>query len=485
MKDRTVLIMWSAAVVLMAVGIHLTQEFRFYNIESVNLFLYDRADIASKLLQPGGIALLLSSFMTQFMCIPYLGTVITALLYLLTGIMTFRIMSVISPKGPLMAGFSFIPAAFLFLCLENDYYMYHGHVAFILALAAILAYACFPQEKPLIRAVAGLIIVPLLYQASGSAAIVFAVSALVLDIARYGFRGLPALIYPAILLLTAWIYVRMSLADGWESALTPFMYYSNPSTYFFPLYAWASVPLLMLVSIGLRRLNLKSKASVAVSAAGLACSFIIAWNIYGKVHSNVHYRLVTEQHLAEKGGWDEIIETADRRFPTFFISYMNLALAQKGTLTEHFAYYNPQDLTSLMYPTRNLKTGFTLQSIVYESWGYHAAARQAAFDANLVTPGMRNPRQLMILVRTNIALGAYEVAEKYIRILEKTLFYRKWASEAYSAFEHPSAALLPLQDEYLRYDGLKGDMRDMLQADPSQHVLSQFYELYGILEGAK
>ena len=272
--------MWSAAVVLMAVGIHLTQEFRFYNIESVNLFLYDRADIASKLLQPGGIALLLSSFMTQFMCIPYLGTVITALLYLLTGIMTFRIMSVISPIGPLMAGFSFIPAAFLFLCLENDYYMYHGHVAFILALAAILAYACFPQEKPLIRAVAGLIIVPLLYQASGSAAIVFAVSALVLDIARYGFRGLPALIYPAILLLTAWIYVRMSLADGWESALTPFMYYSNPSTYFFPLYAWASVPLLMLVSIGLRRLNLKSKASVAVSAAGLACSFIIAWNIY-------------------------------------------------------------------------------------------------------------------------------------------------------------------------------------------------------------
>jgi hypothetical protein len=138
-----------------------------------------------------------------------------------------------------------------------------------------------------------------------------------------------------------------------------------------------------------------------------------------------------------------------------------------------------------MYPIKNLKTGFTLQSTVYESWGYHAAARQAAFDANLVTPGMRNPRQLMVLVRTNIALGAYDVAEKYIRVLEKTLFYRKWAKDTSAALDHPSTVLLPSQDEYLRYDGLKGDMRDMLQADPSQPILSQFYELYGILEGAK
>ena len=485
MKDRTVLILSLVAAVIMAVGLHVTQEFRFYNLESVNLFLFDRAYIVDMILHPGGLALLFSSFLTQFMCLPYAGTLITALLYFSAGLLVFRIMSAVAAKGPLMAGLSFIPVAFLFLCLENDYYMYHGHVAFILALASILAYSSLPQEKPAIRYILGLIMVPLLYQAIGSAAVVFAVSAFVLEIIRSGVRGLVSAVNPLILLLTALAYVRFSLADGWEPALTPFMYYSNPSTYFFPLYAWASVPLLMVVSWALAGLNLKRKASVAAAAAGLACSFFIAWNIYGKVHSNVHYRLVTEQHLAEKGEWDEIIRTADRRFPTFFISYMNLALAQKGALVEHFAYYNPQDLTSLMYPVKNLKTGFTLQSIVYESWGYHAAARQAAFDANLVTPGMHNPRQLMTLVRTNIALESYDVAEKYIRILEKTLFYRGWASEASSALGKSSGALLPEPDEYLRYDGLKGDMKDMLDADPSQPILSQFYELYGILEGVK
>ena len=64
-----------------------------------------------------------------------------------------------------------------------------------------------------------------------------------------------------------------------------------------------------------------------------------------------------------------------------------------------------------MYPTPNLKTGMTLQSTVYSAWDYHAAARQAAFDANVVTSGNCNPRQLQVLARTNAALGAYEVAE--------------------------------------------------------------------------
>lgn len=484
MKDRTVLILFSAAAVIMAAGIHITQAFRFFNVESVNLFIYDGADVLDRLLHPGGLALVLSSFLTQFMCVPFVGTLITTLLYLAAGFLTFRIISGIA-RGPVMAGLSFIPVVFLFLCLENDYYMYHGHVAFILALAAVLVYASLPQEKPAIRYVIGLIMVPLLYQAIGSAAVVFAVSAFVLEIIRSGVRGLVSAVYPLILLMTAWIYVRLSLADGWDSALTPFMYYSNPSTYFFPLYAWSSVPLLLAASKIISNMNLNPKASVIVSAAGLVCSFFLAGNLHGKIHSEVHYRLIQEQHLAEQGEWDEIIKTADRRNPTFFISYTNLALAQKGVLVERFANNNPQDLSSLMYPIKNLKTGFTLQSTVYESWGYHAAARQAAFDANLVTPGMHNPRQLMTLVRTNIALESYDVAEKYIRILEKTLFYRGWASEASSALGKSSGALLPEPDEYLRYDGLKGDMKDMLDADPSQPILSQFYELYGILEGVK
>jgi hypothetical protein len=112
-----------------------------------------------------------------------------------------------------------------------------------------------------------------------------------------------------------------------------------------------------------------------------------------------------------------------------------------------------------------------------------------------VTPGSRHPRQLQALIQANLVLESYGVAEKYIRILEKTLFYRKWALSMRRFIDNPEAvrsdetlgrmySSLPLTDEYARYDGMSGDMRDMMEANPSNHILAQFHELYKILEEA-
>lgn len=473
--------LWTATAVLIGFGIHQAQEFRFYNLESVNLFLYDMTDILDRLSRPGGFALVLSSFLTQFMRMPFVGVCLATLLYMLTGWMIGRVLAKFS-DGELLSGLAFVPTAFMFLCLENDYYMFHGHIALALAVAAVFAYASLPQERPGLRYAAGLLFLPLLYHLIGSTAVVSAVCVMVMEVIRGGLRGLAAVAYPALLLLVAYVYVRTSAADSWETALTPFMYYSSPSTYFFPLYAWASLPLLMVLAWAMSRFAIKTSHGLTAFAAGLALSVFVAWNLYSKVHSRSHYRLITEQYLAETGQWDEIVRTADRRQPTFLVSYLNLALAQKVMLTQNYKFYRHQDLSSIMNPTPNLKAGLSLQSMVYSAWDYHAAARQAAFDANLVTPGMCNPCQLKVLVQTNMALGSYEVAEKYMTILEKTLFYRKWAKTMRTASGSPSKAILPSVDEYVRYDGLKGDMRDILQADPSQRILSQFYELYQILE---
>lgn len=481
MKERKTLLIAVILTVLMAWGIHQVQEFRFCNLEGVNLFLYDLDHLWGVLSRHGGFALLVSSFLTQFMRIPFLGAAITSALYVLTGWMAGRILWKIK-GGPAMEGLAFIPVAFMFLCLENDCYMFHGHVAFAMSVAAVLAYASLPQDRPLLRCTAALAAAPLLYFLAGSAALVYAAGVLVLEVLRTGLRGLWAVSCPAVMLLTAFAFVRFSVASGWDTALTPFMYYSSPSTYFFPVYAWCSLPLLMIAAWAVSRFSFKPSHSTILAAAGLVLSFFIAWNLYGKVHSRSHYRLLSEQYMAENGEWDEIIRSADRRQPTYFISYLNLALAQKDMLTRNFMHYRPQPVSSLMYPTPNLRSGFSLQSMVYGAWNYHAAARQAAFDANMVTPGMCNPRQLKVLVETNMALGDDEVALKYISILEKTLFYRKWAEARRNEIGKAASAVLPLTDSYVRYDGIKGDMRDILEADLSQRVLAQFYELYQIME---
>ena len=79
------ILLYFAAAVLMGVGIHLTQEYRFYNIAVNDLFIYDWADIWAKLCRTGGFATLTASFLTQFFHIPFAGTAIVTALYLLAA----------------------------------------------------------------------------------------------------------------------------------------------------------------------------------------------------------------------------------------------------------------------------------------------------------------------------------------------------------------------------------------------------------------
>ena len=493
-KHRNMIVV-AAVGILIAVGVHLTQEFRFYNIESNDLFLYDFADIWSRLLQTGGLATVLASALTQFMRIPFAGTIIATAVYLSVWWLTRSVLRH-RTESAVMDGFAFLPSAFLFLCMENDYYRFQGHVAFLLAMIALAAYVSVPKEKVWARAALGLLMVPVLYQTAGSVAVMYAASVMLWEITERGWKGLWAVVYPAVMLVTAYIYVDNSRVSDWEHALTPFMYYDWPSTYFFPVYAWTMVPVLVLAAWVVSLIRMKPSYVKAVAVVGLAVSFFLAGNFYSQVHSRTFYRMIQEQYWAENQEWDKIIKTADRRQPTFLVSYLNLALAHKGQLVQNFRYYNPQDLSSLMYPTPNLKTGLSLQSTVYMAWGYLGSARKAAFDGNVVTPGSRHPRQLQALIKINLVMGAHDVAEKYISILERTLFYKGWASsmrvflgneEAVKADKEMGMmyASLPLTDEYARLDGIVGDMRDIHEACPDNVILSQFYELYKILEGAQ
>lgn len=475
------LLVVAAVGMLMAVSIHVTQEFRFYNIESNDLFLYDWSDIWARLCQTGGSATVLASFLTQFFRIPFVGPLIVTCIYLSVWGLVRAILHR-SKGGGLIDGFALLPSVFLFLCMENDYYRFQGHIAFILAMLALLAYVSIPKERARARTVAGVVLIPVLYHAAGSIAVLFVASAMLWEIMERGVRGLCSLVYPAILLPTAYLYLDLSKVSDWEHALTPFMYYDWPSTYFFPLYAWAMVPILMVSSWGISCIGMKPSTGKWLFASGLAISFFIAGNLYSQVHSRNYYRLIQEQYWAENEDWDMIIKTADRRQPTFLVSYLNLALAHKGLLVQNYMCYNPQSLSSLMYPTPNLKTGLSLQSAVYHAWDYHAAARQAAFDANVVTSGNRNPRQLQVMIRTNQALGACDVAEKYISILEKTLFYRRQAAELRDNMTCVTSGIMSLPDQHVRYDGIEGDMRDILAVNPSHAILTQFYQLYQILE---
>ena len=65
-------------------------------------------------------------------------------------------------------------------------------------------------------------------------------------------------------------------------------------------------------------------------------------------------------------------------------------------------------------------------------------AQRAAFEAMEYIPNYnKSGRALKRLVETNIISGHYDVARKYISILEKTTFYSDWARKMQAFVDHP------------------------------------------------
>jgi hypothetical protein len=71
----------------------------------------------------------------------------------------------------------------------------------------------------------------------------------------------------------------------------------------------------------------------------------------------------------------------------------------------------------------------TMSNEVYWQLGDVNASQHSALLGTIFSPRAANIRLLQRLIEINIVNGQYAPAEKYISILEQTMFYRKWARE--------------------------------------------------------
>jgi hypothetical protein len=110
------------------------------------------------------------------------------------------------------------------------------------------------------------------------------------------------------------------------------------------------------------------------------------------------------------------------------MNLVNYALAQQGKLGDAMFAYNQQGVKSLVSTWDNSITTAMPMSDIYYGIGDVASAQKFAFEGCVSSVNGGSSRLLKRLVETNLIMGAYRVAEKYIALLEQTLFYKEWAS---------------------------------------------------------
>ena len=130
------------------------------------------------------------------------------------------------------------------------------------------------------------------------------------------------------------------------------------------------------------------------------------------------------------GNYDKVIQMVEGsdRWTHQMLFFCNLSRALRGELPDHLMKFTPNYLGTFekigpgtpMLTIRNMKE-------LYWALGDMTFTERAAMMTNVFSANNRNVRMMRRLAECNIVSGDTLAAEKYLRILDKTLVYRRWA----------------------------------------------------------
>ena len=130
--------------------------------------------------------------------------------------------------------------------------------------------------------------------------------------------------------------------------------------------------------------------------------------------------------------WNRILETINDKKPNnqIGVTVQNLALAMHGMLLDHMFEYNQNSIHGLLPDVKTDATSPMPTAEAFYHLGMINVAQRTVFEAQeAILDFQKSARCYKRLAQTNLINGNYEVARKYLMALQKTLFYREWATE--------------------------------------------------------
>lgn len=402
--------------------------------EQYQLFLFDWHYFLDRVAVPGGLACYVAEFITQFNYIPVLGACLLALVYVLVQRMVWVLMRR-HATADVYYPLSFIPSLMLWAHAGDENVMLCFFVAIMASLCAMLLYhvaskgEIFPRHRWWKIAFI-LIVMPLMYWCFGPCVLMVPLYILLFE----GFKGRS--LQGLALGVGAMVYsvaVILLFARGLQYPL--FNLFVGVEYYRYPVYQPVMQTAIEVVTVLLplaapllpqmRRKSLLAWSQCVVLAVG-------GWFFINHAYDTLKYDLIEYDFLVRTRQWDKVIEKAEKKQPSkpFDVACVNLALAMNGQLSDRlFEFF--QNGAEGLFPSfqRDMTSPLPPGEAFY--WlGMVNDAERYAFEAQEAIPNHRKSGRLTKrITECNIINGHYEVAMKYLRILEKSLFYRKWAKE--------------------------------------------------------
>lgn len=426
-SERHLLLLASGSFfVLYGLFLGICIPYHLWHFEQTQFFSFNLEYLAGFLGRPGKPLEYAGSFLVQFFYYPWLGafllTVVEVLLFILirSCLKKLNIHSVL---------WSFLPVLGLLMLQTNLHYspVYSFHL-----IVVLLCFRLYLEVDNQWWRLSGFAFCwPLLFWLVGAYAFVFFALCLLVTLKAVQKLSDILLLLGYCLLSLIWLAVGY-----WGVFLLPYdMFLGYPFVQMDQsLYGWGIanllyLPTLLIVAwffpLQIRKAwsawNLKT---IVLTVALLSVGFL------GVYHYGVNKKqelILKMDYYVQQEQWDKVLELG-KNYPgvnQLVVYYTNLALAKQGLLTEQLFEYPQIGSKGLRLRWERNRLASLLGGEVFYQLHYYNEAFRWAFESS-VSNGL-NPRALKRMAQTSLANGHLELAQKYVSLLEETLFYRNWA----------------------------------------------------------
>ena len=409
--------------------------------EQFQLFLFDGNYVCDIVSRPGGVADLLGRFCTQFFLYAWVGAATIAVLLSAVQLLTLRL-----ANWGWLYGLSFVPSLLLWLFLLDENALLGGAWAVLLTLLAIWGLSRLPSGW--IRRILTIVAIPVIYWMVGPA---------------------------------------------WTGS----HYHRYPTEFPTLLYAaWLSALVLPFIVRALHK-----KATTSKHFAVMLSSFAVVAVVMGcLVWKNSNFKaekVMKYDFMARFQQWNRILETINTERPNnqIGVTVQNLALGMHGMLADHLLDYNQNGLLGLLPDVGTDATSPLPTAEAFYQLGMITVAQRTVFEAQeAILDFQKSGRCYKRLAETNLILGSYEVARKYLTALQKTIFYRDWANETLPLLgneeaiaKHPEYGRLRqflYQEDFYFGDHVTAEMLEKLYFSHTDNRLAlEYLKAYYMLTG--
>ncbi|MEI6047305.1 MAG: DUF6057 family protein [Bacteroidota bacterium] len=398
--------------------------------EQTQLFRFDWNYFIGFLSRPGGLADYIGTFFIQFYLNPLAGAFIVTLSVFAVYVLSRYIFRKYLISGML---WSLIPAL-LIGSLQCDYMFNIGYtIGLLLVLTFFSVYISVRNDY--LRYVFGFIGLAFLYPAAGGFSLLAVLICIIHELlfTKNRYRFLVAAGFAIIALLLPYhacknIYY-IPIREAWYDQI--FFVLRKITKYTLLLFI-AYFPLLLIVikilPAASKKIWLLSGWNLKTLLAGVIVIFAFAV-VLKKYTYNPKLNLFFEiDHNVQQAKWDKVLQLSSRSQEAnrLILYYTNLALYKTGHLGDRMFYFNQIGVTGLLLNREKDEISLFLGGEIFYHLGSFNEAYRWAFDS-MVTNGQSSPRLLKQLIMISLINGDLVVAEKFLNILDESLFYRKWA----------------------------------------------------------